>query len=172
MYTTQQATRRRRPQSRYGVQLQEKQDLKQLFGVREEQLRKYYEEARQSHHETGPALVILLEMRLDNAVYRAGFALTRAQARQMTTHRMFTVNGRAVDIPSLRVNVGNVVAVKENKQSRSYFTNFDKRMQNVEVPSWIKVSPKEYSFEIIGEPTYEEANVGVDIRAVVEYFAR
>lgn len=164
---------RRRPRTRYGVQLLEKQQLKQIFGVREEQLRKYFVKAQRVAGETGPKLVSLLESRLDNAVFRAGIAQTRPQARQMASHRFFTVNGRAVDVPSYQLSPGDVVQVRESKRASSYFTNFDKRMQNVRVPSWLTpVDAKKFSFTVSAVPTHEEANLGVDIRAVVEFFAR
>lgn len=164
--------RRRKRKSRYGTQLQEKQNLKEMFGIREEQLKRYYREARRATGETGPEIVVLVERRLDNAIYRAGFAQTRAQARQMATHRFFAVNGRAVDIPSHSLRPGDVVAIRENKKKASYFTNFEKRLQHTRPPSWITITPKEHSFRIETLPTYEEANVGVDMRSIVEYFAR
>ncbi len=172
--TTQQKQqgRRRRPQSRYGVGLQEKQGLKKMFGLREEQLKRYYKQALKVKGETGPTLVTLLERRLDNAVYRAGFAQTRAQARQMTTHRLFTVNGKAVDVPSYSLKSGDKVAVRESKKGKSFFTSFDKRMQNYQGPSWIIINPAEYGFTVASAPSYEEANIGVDMRVVVEFFAR
>ncbi len=167
-----QTGRRPRRKSRYGVQLQEKQDLKQMFGIREEQLKRYYKEARRHTGQTGPEIVVLLERRLDNAIYRAGFAQTRPQARQMATHRLFTVNGRPVDIPSHLLRPGDIVMVRPSKKKASYFTNFEKRLQNMRPPSWITLAPKEYAFRVETLPTYEEANVGVDMRSIVEYFAR
>lgn len=164
--------RRPRRRSRFGVQFAEKQNLKQIFGVRDRQLKRYFVEARRAKEETGPRLVWLLERRLDNAVYRAGLAETRPQARQMVSHRLLTVNDQTVNIASYSLKKGDVVAVKESKRKKAYFTNFQKRMQNVRPPSWIIVNPKTYSFEIVGEPTAEEAALGVDMRAVVELFAR
>lgn len=163
---------RRAPKSRYGTQMEEKQNLKEIFGIREEQLRKYYREAKRSSEETGPELISLLERRLDNTVYRAGFATTRGAARQMTTHRLFTVNNRPVDVPSYRVKPGDVVSVRENKRGKALFSNFEKRMQNVNAPSWILIDGGTYSFKVTGDPQVSEAMVGVDVQAIVEYFAR
>lgn len=163
---------KRRQVSRYGSQLKEKQDLKKLFGLREEQLTRYYERALKFKGQTGPTLVSLLERRLDNAIFRAGFAQTRPQARQMATHRLLAVNGRPVDVPSYSLKVGDVVSVREGKRAKAYFTTFEKRMQNVNAPSWILINPQEFSFTVTALPSYEEANVGADIRAVVEFFAR
>lgn len=168
----QQQQRRRRPRTRYGQQMEEKQQLKAIFGVREEQLRRYYKLSRKSRAETGPALIAFLEKRLDNAIFRAGFAETRPQARQMASHRLFTVNGRAVNIPSYQVRVGDVIGIKESKRGKNLFLNFEKRTQNMRPPSWIEIQNQDFAFKIVGEPTVQEAGLGVDIRAVVEMFAR
>lgn len=168
----QQQGRRRRPQSRYGVGLKEKQELKKMFGLREEQLKRYYQRALKFKGQTGPTLITLLERRLDNAIFRAGFAQTRPQARQMTTHRLFAVNGTPVDVPSYSLKEGDIVSVREGKRGKSYFSSFEKRMQNTNTPSWILVNPQEFSFKVTTKPSYEEANVGVDVRVVVEFFAR
>jgi small subunit ribosomal protein S4 len=168
----QQQRGRRKQVSRYGSQLKEKQDLKKLFGLREEQLKRYYQKALKFRGQTGPTLVSMIERRLDNAVFRAGFAQTRPQARQMSTHRLFAVNGQPVDVPSYSLKVGDVVTVREGKRAKSYFSTFEKRMQNVATPSWILVDPKEFSFKVTSLPSFEEANLGVDIRAIVEFFAR
>ena len=163
--------RRPRQKSRYGQQLSEKQNLKELFGIRDGQLRKYYAQALKTRGQTGPMLISLLERRLDNAIFRAGFAQTRPQARQMATHRLFAVNGRAVDVPSYELKTGDVVSLRESKRNKSYFSSFEKRMQNASTPSWILINPEEFSFKVQSLPAYEEANVGVDIRAVLEFFA-
>ncbi|OGY30770.1 MAG: hypothetical protein A2805_01945 [Candidatus Andersenbacteria bacterium RIFCSPHIGHO2_01_FULL_46_36] len=168
----QQQRGRRKQVSRYGTQLKEKQDLKKMFGLREEQLHRYYERALKFKGQTGPTLVSMLERRLDNAIFRSGFAQTRPQARQMATHRLFAVNGQPVDVPSYSLKVGDVVSVRDGKKAKAYFTNFEKRMQNVNAPSWVLINPEEFSFKVTSLPSFEEANVGVDIRAIVEFFAR
>ncbi len=168
----QQQQRRRRPRTRYGVQLHEKQELKKSYGIREEQLKKYYREALRAQGETGQNMISILESRLDNAIFRAGFAQTRAQARQMASHRFFSVNGRPTNIPSYALRAGDEVLVLDSKKDASYFSTFEKRMQGVRAPSWIELSPKSFGFKIMGTPEFEEANVGVDVRAIVEYFAR
>lgn len=163
---------RRQQKSRYGTQMDEKQQLKGIYGIQEQQLKNYYARARASKKETGPELIVLLERRLDNAVYRAGFAPTRKAARQMATHRLLTINGRPVDIPSYRLSVGDQVAVRESKRAKAPFSNFEKRMQNVKAPTWLILNPAEFSFTVTTVPTLPEANVGVDVQAIVEYFAR
>lgn len=164
--------RRRRNRSRFAEQMQEKQTLKGLYRIREEQLRRYYREAQRQSEETGPSMVSLLEHRLDNAIFRAGFAETRGQARQLASHRFFEVNGRACDVPSRHLRPGDVVTVRETKRGGALFANFEKRLQNVALPSWLKLDPAGFSFSIANTATSEEANVGVDMRAIVEYFAR
>lgn len=163
---------RRRPKSRYGTQMAEKQNFKSIFGIREKQLRKYYGHALRSKEETGRKLVVLLESRLDSAVYRVGLATTRRQARQMVSHRLFTVNGRPVNIPSIQLKEGDIVSVHEGKRGKSHFTNFEKKMQNVAPPSWLVLDTEHFGFRVQSLPTTEEANLGVDVDAIVEYFAR
>lgn len=172
---TQQPQGRGKPQrrvSRYGYQLAEKQRLKEVFGIRERQLRNYYEEAQRSDKSTGQQLIEFLERRLDNAVYRAGFAQTRSAARQLVSHGFFEVKERGVNIPSMRLKKDMVVAVKKHKWSKGPFANFPKSLQNVETPSWILLNAEAYSFKVTGMPTADEANLGVDVPAVVEFFAR
>lgn len=152
--------------------MDEKQQLKGIYGIQEQQLKNYYAQAHRSKAETGPQLVVLLERRLDNAVYRAGFAPTRPAARQMATHRLLSVNGRPVDVPSYRLSVGDVVTVRENKRGKTPFSNFEKRMQNVKAPSWMTLNPADFGFTVSSLPSMPEANVGVDVQAIVEYFAR
>lgn len=170
--TQQMKMRRRRNVSRFGRQLQEKQTLKGIYGLREEQLKHYYRQALQSRSETGPLLIQMLELRLDNAVFRAGVAQTRAQARQMVSHGMFLVNGRKVDVPSQRLKTGDIVSIKESKRASALFDNFEKRMQNVRLPEWLQLDTSAYSFKVTAMPQPEETGIGVDIRAVVELFAR
>lgn len=163
---------RRKKFSRYGIQMREKQNLKEMYGIREAQLRTYYKRALKAKGQTGQTLVDILERRLDNAVFRSGFAQTRPQARQMVSHAYFLVNGRKVDVPSFLLSKGDVVSIKESKRTKSYFSTFDKRMQNVRTPSWIEPSANDFSFAFAGDPIVEEANIGVDMRALVEFFAR
>lgn len=163
---------RRRKVSRYGVQMEEKKNLKVLYGIREEQLKTYYRKALRSKAETGPQLVDMLERRIDNSIFRAGLALTRPQARQMVSHGYFQVNGKKVDIPSYLLKSGDVVSVKESKRTKSYFSNFEKRMQGVRTPSWIEVNASDFGFKFVGAPSVEEANIGIDMRAIVEFFTR
>ena len=164
--------RRPKRKSRFGTQLEEKQQLKELYGLREGPLRRYYVEAQRAAAETGPQMISLMERRLDNAVYRAGWAETRKMARQLATHGIFEVNGRRVDVPSYRLRKGDVITIKESKRKKSPFANFEKRMQNVTPPAWLRIAPADFAVTVEGEPTADEAGVGVDIQAIVEYLAR
>jgi small subunit ribosomal protein S4 len=162
----------RRNRSRYGTQMDEKQNLKEIYGIRERQLKKYYREAKISAKETGPEMIKLLEQRLDNAIYRAGFASTRNQARQMASHGLFQVNGRTVTIPSLRVRTGDNVSIKESKRKKAHFSNFEMRMQNAQLPEWLQLEVKGFGFKVINDPQAKEANIGVAVKDVVEFLGR
>lgn len=168
----QQSRGRRKPKSRFGAQLEEKQNLKEIYGIAEAQLKNYYKAAKKSTDETGPALIERLERRLDNAIYRAGFATTRAQARQMASHGLFSVNGRSVTVASIILSEGDEVQVKENKRKKSYFTNFDKRMQNAQIADWLTLDVKNYGFKVIGKPSADQAGIGVAIQEIVEFLSR
>lgn len=163
---------RRRNQSRYGIQIKEKKELKSIYGIREGQLKNYYKKALTSKSETAPELIRLLERRLDNVVFRAGFAQTRPQARQLVSHGFFLLNGRRIDIPSVLLKKGDVVTVKESKRSKQFFTSFDKRMQNVRTPSWITLKAEDFGLVFGGEVNTEEVHPGVDMRAIIEFFTR
>ncbi len=138
----------------------------------ENQLKNYYKAAKKSSAETGPALIERLERRLDNAIYRAGFATTRAQARQMASHGLFSVNGRSVNVASILLSEGDVVQVKEGKRKKSYFTNFDKRMQNTQLAEWLELDVKNYGFKVVGKPEVDQTGIGVAIQEIVEFLSR
>ncbi len=164
--------RRRRQRSRFGTQMEEKQNLKEIYGLREGQLRRYYQEALKSTEETGPRIIQLLELRLDNALYRAGFTPTRPAGRQMASHGLVEVNGRSVNVPSVRLSPGDVVRVKVGKRKSILFENFQKHLQNVALPAWMTLTPDDFSFKVETLPEASTANLGVDIRSVVEFFSR
>ena len=121
----------------YGQQLREKQKAKRLYGILERQFRNYFTKAAAMEGNTGEHLSRLLESRLDNVVYRLGFAKTRPQARQMVSHAMFAVNGETVNIPSYQVRIGDVVEIRNNKQSKKVFADFTERVKTHTVPGWL-----------------------------------
>lgn len=164
--------RRRRQVSRYSLQMAEKQQLKEIFAVRETQLKNYYWKAKRSKGQTGAKLLVALERRLDNAVFRAGFAVTRPAARQMVSHGYFQVNGKVTNVASYPLKPGDVISIKESKRKKSHFVAFPKSLQNVTPPPWIVLDPNAFSFRIMAWPQPADSPVGVDIQAVVEFFAR
>ena len=164
--------KRGRRKSRYGEQLEEKQNLKDIYRLRERQLRRYFTEAQKAKNETGPYMMELLERRLDSAIYRAGFAETRAQARQMASHRLFMINDTPIDVPSCRLKNGDKITVRETKRNKAYFSNFEKRMQNAHIPEWIQLDVGGYGFKVISAPLAEDASVGIDLQAIVELLGR
>lgn len=164
--------RRRRQVSRYGSQMAEKQQLKEIFSVRETQLKNYYLKAKRSKGRTGAELLAVLERRLDNAVFRAGFAVTRPAARQMVSHGYFKVNGKVTNVASYSLKPGDVVSIKETKRKKSHFVAFPKSLQNVTPLPWIVLYPDTFSFKVSARPQPEDSPLGVDIQAVVEFFAR
>ncbi|MEA2056940.1 MAG: 30S ribosomal protein S4 [Patescibacteria group bacterium] len=165
----QHGAKRRRRLSDYGVQLQEKQKLKYIYGILEKQLRKIYQEAESSQLGTGPALLILLERRLDNVIYRLGLAPTRAAARQMVAHNHVKVNGKKMSIPSYTVKKGDIVklkskacripAVKERLEDESYVT-----------PAWLE--RKHNVGKVARMPEAGEVEEKVDVQLILEYYSR
>lgn len=167
-------TARRRQVSDYGLQLQEKQKARYMYGVLERQFRRIFEKAQRYPGETGTYLFILLERRLDNVVYRLGFATTRSQARQLVTHGHITVNGRKTNIPSYTVKVGEVIAVRPESRRRAYFKNLvdsgDLNRRNV--PDWLRLNSADLSGEVVSMPRREDAEPGINEQLIVEYYSR
>lgn len=153
----------RRRLSEYGQQLREKQKAKRIYGVRERQFRRYFKEALHSKEKTGEVLLQLLERRLDNVVYRAGFARSRPHSRQMITHGLIRVNGRRVTIPSLLTKVGDKIALAK-REAILY--------DEVVRPSWLKVKKDEKVAEVVSLPEREEIGAEVDEKLVLEYYSR
>ena len=158
--------------SEYGLQLREKQKAKFIYGVLEKPFRNYYEKADRMKGMTGENLLNYLERRADNVVYRAGFASTRRAARQLVSHGHFTLNGRRIDIPSIRVKPGDVLEVRAKSKKNSYFTNLNDVNSEKTSLSWMKSDIKNMKIEIIGQPKREEAEVGINEQLIVEYYSR
>ena len=125
----------------YGMQLREKQKTKRIYGLQEKQFHKYYEEAERTKGVTGANMLILLEQRLDNVVYRMGIGISRSQARQFVNHGLITVNGKRVTIPSYAVKVGDVISVKENKQEQTLFVALKQSKKPANLPQWLDFDP-------------------------------
>lgn len=160
--------------SLYLTQLREKQKVRRLYGLLEKQFAKLMKEAARAEGLAGENLLQYLERRADNAVYRAGFATTRRQARQLVSHGHFTLNGRRVDIPSIRLNPGDVLEVRPKSQKSEYFKNLESIVSSTSSTplSWLKSDPKKMKIEITGLPKREEAEAGINEQLIVEYYSR
>lgn len=163
---------RRRKQSEYGLQLREKQKAKFLYGVLERQFRRHFEEAERRGGSTGENLLRILEMRLDNIVYRLGFATSRAQARQLVNHGHITVNGHKVDIPSYEVKVGDVIGVSPTKRTNEYFKMLAEDIKRRDVPAWLSLNPETVVGRVLSAPTRPEIDANVQEQLIVEYYSR
>ena len=163
-------TQTRRKKSEYALQLQEKQKVKFVYGVLEKQFRGYYEKAVRMPGKAGENLLIQLESRLDNVVYRLGYAATRREARQMVNHGHFTVNGKKVNIPSYQVKPGMVVALKDSSRSIERFK------QNLEiyhvVPRWLEFDENNMIGKVVAVPTREDIDLPVEERLIVELYSK
>jgi ribosomal protein S4 len=160
--------------SLYLTQLREKQKVRRLYGLLEKQFAKLMKEAQKAEGLTGEILLEYLERRADNVVFRAGFASTRRQARQLVSHGHFTLNGRRVDIPSIRLKAGDKLEVRAKSQKSEYFKNLDNIVaaSGVTPLSWMKSDAKKMTIEITGKPKREEAEAGINEQLIVEYYSR
>ncbi|NBU63093.1 MAG: 30S ribosomal protein S4 [Chloroflexia bacterium] len=166
-------TARRRQLSDYGMQLQEKQKARYMYGVLERQFRNLYARAQRVPGETGAALFMLLERRLDNVVYRMGLATTRSQARQLVAHGHVTVNGRKTNIPSYTVRVGEKVAVRVESRKRVYFkTLLEAKELLHRAPEWMRVTQADLTAEITALPRREDGEQGINEQLIVEFYSR
>ncbi len=161
---------RRKKSSEYGIQLQEKQKVRFTYGLTEKQFRKTFDHASKMHGKAGENLLILLESRLDNIVYRLGMARTRRSARQIVNHGHILVNGKKVDIPSYRVKVGDVISIKEN--SMNHPAILDSLEQKPLVPAYLKFDNKKLSGEFVRLPERSELNSEINESLIVEFYNR
>lgn len=161
-------------QSMYATQLREKQKVRRMYGLLEKQFAKLMNEAVRKPGLAGENLLKFLELRLDNTVYRAGFATSRRQARQLVSHGHFELNGRRVDIPSIRVKAGDIITVRPKSVKSGYFTNINDVYSNTsQVPlSWLTGDVKKLKIEITGVPKREEAEADINEQLIVEYYSR
>jgi small subunit ribosomal protein S4 len=160
----------RKKLSNYGIQLREKQKARKLYGVLEGQFRRYYEKAAHMKGITGENLLRLLEMRLDNVVYRTGFGGSRSEARQLVTHGHFLVNGKKVDIPSYQVSVGDVITVREKSRASEKFKVFAENPKTM--PAWLQGSAENFEAKIVAEPTRDDIDVPVNETLIVELYSK
>lgn len=160
--------------SLYLTQLREKQKVRRLYGLLEKQFAKLMNEASRADGLTGENLLRFLEQRLDNTVYRAGFATSRRAARQLVGHGHFMLNGRRVDIPSIRLKAGDELVVRPKSTKSGYFTELDEVVKgSVQVPlSWLKSDAKKMTISVTGAPTRQEAEPEINEQLIVEYYSR
>ncbi len=163
---------RRAKNSDYSLQLREKQKVRRLYGVLEAQFRRYFREALKKRGVTGAQLLILLERRLDNVVYRAGFAGSRAAARQLVSHAHFTVNGHPVDVPSYLVKAGDKIAVRDTSRPLTYWKALAEEKQAPGIPQWVSPDLTNLTITVQSLPTREQIEAPVREQLVVEYYSR
>lgn len=163
---------RRAKKSEYAMQLTEKQKVKFVYGVLEKQFHTYYEKAARMEGNTGEELLTLLERRLDNVVYRLGFAATRREARQLVNHGHFTVNGRRVNIPSFQVKPGDVVAVCEKSRTTTKFKTLLEENGKKACPKWIDKAKDSFEGKIVAMPARDDIDYDVSEHLIVELYSK
>ena len=163
---------RRTKKSEYGLQLQEKQKVRFVYGILEKQFRMYYEKAERMGGNTGNNLLQLVERRLDNVVYRLGFAATRREARQLVSHAHFTVNGKRVDIPSYLVSLNDVIAVCEKSASNNRFKKMKEDNAFVAAPKWLDRDKNNLSGKVIAMPTKDDIDFEIAEHLIVELYSK
>ena len=158
--------------SEYSVQLREKQKLRRMYGVLEGQFRRYFQMADRAKGVTGETLLQLLERRLDNIVYRIGFATSRSEARQLVRHGHFSVNGRKVNVPSFLTKMGDVVAVTERSRKVTRITEALDLAQRRGVPDWLEVTPEQFSGRVKAIPARSDLTMPINEKLVVELYSK
>ena len=170
--STRQLKRANRKVSDYGMQLREKQKAKFIYGVLEKPFRNYYEKAEKMKGQTGENLMIMLECRLDNVLFRLGFARTRMEARQIVDHKAVLVNGKCVNIPSYLVKAGDTIEIKENKKTSPHFANILDVTSGRSVPEWLESDQENLKGVVKELPAREAIDVPVDEMLIVELYSK
>jgi len=163
---------RRQKLAGYGIQLREKQKVRKSYSVMERQFRNYFSKATKRKGMTGENLLRMLEMRLDNVVFRMGFASSRAQARQLVTHGHFAVNGRPTNIPSFGTKVGDRIEVRESRRGREHFKTTADTIKAAQIPEWVSVDATKLLGTVLAEPAREQMPLEFNEQLVVEYYSR
>ena len=158
--------------SDYGLQLREKQKVKRMYGVLEKQFRRYFEQADSRKGNTGANLLTILESRFDNVVYRMGFGSTRAEARQLVSHKAMTVNGKSVNIPSFMVKAGDIVAVRDKSKKQNRVVEALQLAQQVGMPSWVEVNIEKAEGTFKATPDRDQFAADVNESLIVELYSR
>ena len=164
--------RNRPKESEYLLQIREKQKARRIYGILERQFRNYYEEATRQRGKTGEAMLQILESRLDNVVFRAGFAKSRDMARQLVRHGHFTVNGRKVDIPSFRVSERDIIEVRPKSLEMTPFVVAKAEAGERQVPAWLEAIPDKMRVLVHGLPSRAQIDTQVQEQMIVEYYSK
>lgn len=167
-----QVRRQNKKKSEYGIQLTEKQKTKFIYGVLEKQFRGYYDKAKKMDGITGENLLVLLERRIDNVVFRLGLAKTRRQARQIVRHGHIAVNGKRLDIPSALISIGDVITVLESSRAKEYFKGMDEILATKAVPAWLVLDAANLGGKVDRYPTREEIDVPIEEHLIVELYSK
>lgn len=158
--------------SDYGAQLAEKQKAKKLYGMLEKQFRLTFAKASKKSGDAGKNFLRALEMRLDNVVYRLGWATSRAAARQLVNHGHFTVDGRKADIPSFAVKAGQTIKVKKNSEKNAYFKKASESLKKADRPSWVNFDAKDLSAKVLHEPKDADLPQNINVQVIIEYYSK
>lgn len=162
----------RRKESDYALQLRAKQKARRVYGIYERQFRRYFREAQRQKGLTGLNLLILLESRLDNVVYRLGFASSRPQARQLVQHGHFEVNGRNINIPSYLAEPGDVISVRESSRRNPHFKELAQVLDPSQVPVWLSVDLPNLTSKVLSSPSRDDVDVSLNEQLIVEFYSR
>ncbi len=162
----------RRKQSNYALQLTEKQKVKFVYGILEKQLRNTYAKAEKKSGNVGENLLIMLEQRMDNVVYRLGFASTRREAKQLVSHAHFTLNGKKMNIPSALVKVGDVIGVKEKSLQSPKFKALAENLKGKAIPAWLELDAAKMTGTVVALPARSDIDAPIDEQLIVEFYSR
>ena len=171
-YAPGQHGQRRSKQSEYGMQLREKQKARRIYGVLEGQFETYFDKAERKKGVTGENLLVLLETRFDNIVYRAGFASSRNQARQFVRHNHFTLNGKKANIPSMELKVGDVIQLKEASKSSALIKELADSFGSKNPPAWLELDVDNLSAKVVRMPSKEDIDIPVEEQMIVELYSK
>lgn len=162
----------RKKVTEYGLQLREKQKTKRIYGLQEKQFHRYYLEAERQRGVTGTTMLILLEERLDNVVYRMGLGVSRSQARQFINHGHITVNGKKVTIPSYQVSVGDVISVKDSRKEQPLFVDIKQSKKSGSIPKWLDFTPEALEGKVIARPERDDIDMNIQEQMIVELYSK
>lgn len=162
----------RKKTGEYGLQLREKQKARRYYGVLESQFKKYYEMAKLKEGKTGENLLVILESRLDNVAYKMGLGASRTEARQLVRHGHFTLNGKRADIPSILVNPGDIIAVKETSRPKTRIKELAETLPNPNLPKWLEMDAQNLTAKVIASPTREDVDFPFTEQLIVELYSK